>query len=177
MKPYRFIHIPKTGGTSILKVLTENSVNFYYGNEPKRVGRHRYASAWKDEQSIKFTIVRDPYTRTVSYYNYIKRSGWNPTFEDFVKNKMSNNEIKVPNAWVPQTKWIYQNNECLIDNIFKLEDNLEQQINSFLNINCSLTKENVSTYDNYMQYYNQDLLDLVTEYFSDDFKLLGYKTK
>ena len=83
MKPLRFIHIPKTGGTSVRKFLLDNDIQFYYGHEPKQVGRHRYASVWKDEESYKFTIVRNPYARTVSYYNYTTTKEWNPTFEEF----------------------------------------------------------------------------------------------
>lgn len=174
MKPLRFIHIPKTGGTSVRKFLLENKIQFYYGQEPKQVGRHRYASVWKDEESYKFAIVRNPYTRTVSYYNYTITKDWCPTFEDFVKNKLVNKSLKVPNVWIPQVSWLYKNNICLVDKIFKLEDNLENNLNSFLNIKGKLPKENKSTYDNYDSYYTKELKTLIAGYFKEDFEKLGY---
>jgi len=174
VKPLRFIHIPKTGGTSIRKFLLDNNIQFYYGQEPKQVGRHRYASVWKDEESYKFTVVRNPYARTVSYYNYTINKDWKPTFENFVKNKLINKSLKVPNVWIPQVSWLYENNTCLVDKIFKLEDNLEDNLNSFLNIKGNLPKENVSTYNSYESYYTQELKDLVANYYKDDFKKLGY---
>ena len=174
MKPLRFIHVPKTGGTSVRKFLLDNNIQFYYGQEPKQVGRHRYASAWKDEESYKFAIVRNPYARTVSYYNYTTNKSWNPTFEDFVKNKMINKSLKVPNVWIPQVSWLYKNDLCLVDKIFKLEDNLEDNLNSFFNIKGKLTEENKSTHDGYESYYTQELKILVADYFKEDFQKLRY---
>lgn len=175
MKPLRFIHIPKTGGSSVLKFLTDNNINFFYGNEPKRVGRHRYAITWKDEHSIKFTVVRNPYTRTVSYYNYITNNLWRPTFEDFVQYKLINKNYKIPDVWIPQTEWIYHNNICYVDKIFKLEDNFETMLNTFLKTNSKLSKENVSTFNRYDSYYTSKTKEMVKEYFESDFKLLGYE--
>jgi hypothetical protein len=107
MKSFRFIHIPKTGGTSLCKYLSENNVVFFYGQEPKRVGKHRYASEWINEDSFKFTIVRNPYHRIVSFYNFTITEIWRPTFEEFVKNKLMNNDLKVHSPWILQTRWIY----------------------------------------------------------------------
>jgi len=174
MKMLRFIHIPKTGGTSVRKYLLDNNIQFYSGQEPKQIGRHRPASVWKDEESYKFAVVRDPYTRTVSYYNYYTDKDWNPTFEDFVKNKMVNKSLKVPNVWIPQVSWLYENNICLVDKIFKLEDNLQDNLNIFLNIKGNLTKENISTHNSYDSYYTQELKDLIASYFKEDFEKLGY---
>lgn len=177
-KPLRFIHVPKTGGSSVLKYLTDNNVNFLYGEEPKRVGRHRYASMWASEKSYKFTVVRNPYSRTVSYYNYTTHKNWKPTFEDFVKNKLVNNIQKVPNVWIPQTMWVCdENNKIIVDKIFKLEENLECNLNNFLNLNSKLPKENVSTTDNHMNYYNNELKQIVYEIFRLDFEILKYNSE
>lgn len=175
MMPLRFIHIPKTGGISVRTFLKDNDIEFYYGNEPKHVGKHRYASYWRSEESYKFTIVRNPYARVVSYYNYTTSLNWNPTFEEFVKGKLINERIKIPSAWIPQTTWIYENNISFVNKIFKLEDNLEEKLNSFLKIRGNLLQKNVSTYDNYELYYTEELKDLIVNYFEDDFKLLGYQ--
>jgi len=69
-KKYMFLHVPKTGGTSIGKTLIKN-------------GAHRIAMHWTASQAMSnlrnhkeyfiFAFIRNPYTRIASWYHYLKR--------------------------------------------------------------------------------------------------------
>lgn len=174
----RYIHIPKTGGTSVLKFLQENNVNFLHGElRANKIRKgHGKAKDWKTEKSFKFATVRNPYSRIVSYYNFTKTENWRPSFYEFVTNKMINTNLNVPNVWVPQAEWVTdENGDCLIDKLFKLEDNLESNLKTFLKINSnSFPKENVSTTDDYNSYYNEELKEIIFQRFKCDFDLLEY---
>lgn len=113
-KPVRFIHIPKNAGSSIEKFRRRNSIDVKIGVEPKGGGKHRPAYAWLHENSFKFCTIRNPYSRTVSYYKYAKKKAkerenhtWNYTFEEFILDKDLEMSTPIPSPWIPQVWWMY----------------------------------------------------------------------
>lgn len=62
-----FIHIPKTGGTSVLRWIEEN---FHY---EKRGIKHSWIDKWENTHGPVenyFTCVRNPYARILSWFHY-----------------------------------------------------------------------------------------------------------
>lgn len=130
-----FIHIPKTGGTSIEKNLDIMNKNNYWGGFKGRSMQHYL---WNDYKNIlnenynnffKFTIVRNPYDRIISEYYWNKDFGFSKkiSFDDYLKqvsnifqNNLFNN--KNCNHFIPQHKFIYDSsNNLMIDKIFNFE--------------------------------------------------------
>ena len=80
-----FIHIPKTAGTSIEHTLIDYSLNHrgdlknWYGKVQGYELDHSTIKFMKqhcnhyNDSYLKFCIVRNPYERLVSEYNYCKR--------------------------------------------------------------------------------------------------------
>jgi len=70
-KKYCFLHIPKNGGKSIIKYLRNENINI-----SRPLVKH--ASFLETEKELEknynyFCILRDPYSRMVSYFSYIKQ--------------------------------------------------------------------------------------------------------
>lgn len=72
-----FVHIPKTGGTSIRKALNlpppQREIGLIKHFSAAEICQHLPSLLWKS--SYKFAFVRNPYTRLYSHYQYRLREG------------------------------------------------------------------------------------------------------
>ena len=109
-RKYIFVHIPKTGGTSMALALEDRAMkdDIMLGDTPKaRKRRHRAKDAasrgrlWKhstladidglvtlDElpDLFCFTMVRNPWDRVVSYYHWLRGQGFDHPAVDLAKS-------------------------------------------------------------------------------------------
>ena len=115
-----FIHIPKTGGSSIKHLINDNvPKKFPFGHDP-------LFSFKIDEinDKFKFSVVRNPYARTYSYYHHFcKENNLKITFEDFLKN-IKNGIIykKTPMYYFPQSFYVYDSKGFFsLDKIYRYE--------------------------------------------------------
>ena len=138
-----FIHIPKTGGTTIEKYMTtmDNKTIYEtgYGVFKTVVFQHLLWNDYVDflgnkmyNNSITFSVVRHPYTRMVSEY-YWNHSGngykVGISFDEYldrVEHMVFNNcysQTIYDDHFIPQHKFIYNNNDDLmIDKLFYFEE-------------------------------------------------------
>ena len=167
-----FIHIPKNAGTSIEE---------YFGNESVRIQPSKHAdiheikSRFKNSYNNykKFTIIRNPYDKMVSWYFYLKKNLGNYNvieFNDWIKDPSKFWHANDPISFLkPQYDWIDDTVE-----IIKFE-NLNKEINSFFNKKINLPVTNKSNHNNYLEYYNKQSLDIIYDKYKKDFIKFNYK--
>ncbi|MFT6248318.1 MAG: hypothetical protein ACJAZQ_001519 [Cognaticolwellia sp.] len=178
-----FIHIPKAAGTSISNAL--------YGG---RQGHHtalayKKANSEKFNNYYKFTIVRNPWDRLASTYHYLLKSphaedrAWAEkniakytSFESFVKNWLSKDSIYTWKHFLPQTYFIMEDNEILVDDIFKMENlSLDfSKIATKLGCKEQLSHDNRIERKHYSCLYSKDIIDITSKVYETDIEEFNY---
>lgn len=184
-----FIHLPKNAGTAIT-----NAQNM------KPEGHHSY-TFYEQQLDLSefdvFTVVRNPYDRFVSAYEYatMEKSYWHSqdgstpygehpdyqllkdkSFKECVELYYYSSEEFDSKSWKSQTYWLKEQNIDKID-IFQYEDNFESQINQQYNITLNLPEVNRTKKEKneYKEYYTSELALKVFQCYSKDFSNFGYK--
>lgn len=180
-----FIHIPKTAGVSISLSL--------FGKETNHVPYIEYEKANKAKfnQYFKFSFVRNPWSRLISSYFFLKKGGLNALdsnwsnenlekfndFDSFVKAWITEENV---NSWVhfkPQHTFICDtdfNNK--MDFIGKMENIQSDYTYVAKKIGCSATlrSENRSKHNDYRSYYTPETQEIVAEVYKKDIELFDY---
>lgn len=188
-----FIHINKCGGTSIDQ--------FFAGS----MQRHSCIRDYEDQLGLKelnlyfkFTTVRNPWDKAVSYYHWIRKlinnsnqnviraygADWD--FKKFIKTKLDvrcAGGTKYANAWLAcnQLNWIKNSkNQICIDYICRFE-NLQQDFN----IVCDkigiprqkLPHSNKGKYKHkhHTEYYDEETREIIACRHAEDIEYFGYK--
>ena len=193
-----FIHIPKTGGTSIESVFDPKAVvkdvrfKHYtlcdYNN--LRGDHHNY---------FKFSFVRNPWDMTVSMYQYLwhKKTGWGPgwrnkhkhfsklTFEEWVKHpafkfptiKSANVNSHLSGENGTFSSWIACDNST-VDFVGRFET-LQQDFNTVCDKigipRQELPHINKTNHKHYTEYYDDETREIVAEKYARDIERFGYE--
>lgn len=136
------------------------------------------------DDSIKFSIIRNPYDRIVSLWKHnntiINSVNKNINFKDFVKSVINGDYIK--NSFFkfhsdPYTNHIVENNKNLLDFTIRYE-NLIDDINKFNDyIGIEYFKYpylRKSNRKHYHEYYDNDLINDVYKYYKKDIEFFNY---
>ena len=181
-----FIHITKTGGTSIAKSLF-GYLPYHYTAIDYRViyGRRNF------EKYFKFACVRNPWDRLYSAYRYLKAGGWDDKdkawakanlgayddFGTFVREWMSTDNIRKHLHFQPQCHFICDTKgRLLVDYLAYFEtinDDFEK-IARRLNIDAELGCHNVTPGNSYRDVYDEDTRKIVAGIYALDIALFGY---
>ena len=138
-----FVHIPKTGGQSIetaflqsLGLTWETRAPLLLRSNPDRkLGPNRLSHLYADEYLdlgyvdeptfaayLKFTVVRDPYDRAVSEFNYRRRTAHETLRDQFTG--VTRNEFRDPWRHVcPQSRYVFRpgQDRLLVDQVLRFE--------------------------------------------------------
>jgi hypothetical protein len=137
-----FIHIPKTGGTTIEGFMGFNSSCHASATDMRHC--KTYGAAW--EKALKITTLRHPVERAISLYRYARSGGngksgdlikynWvqNVSFHEFVDSILSQDDV----MFAPQNHFIfdsYNKTSLLVDEILcteHLESDWKKLVNKY----------------------------------------------
>ena len=167
-----FIHIPKNAGTSIEE---------YFGNGSVRIQPNKHADIHEIKRKFKnsysnyrkFTIIRNPYDKMVSWYFYLKKNLGDHNvieFNEWIKDPSKFWHANDPTSYLkPQHEWI---DDTVV--LIKYE-NLDEELNQFFNEEIDLPVTNKSNRDHYLNYYNNKSLNVIYNRYKEDFKKFNYK--
>ena len=168
-----FVHIPKNAGTSIEK---------YFGNGSVRIQPNKHADIHEIKTKFKnsynnykkFTIIRNPYDKMVSWYFYLKRNlGENYNVIEF--NEWIKDPSKFWHADDP-IDFLKPQCECVDNTVILLKfENLNKELKQFFGKEINLPITNKSNHNNYLEYYNQESLDIIYNRYKKDFEKFNYK--
>lgn len=178
-----FIHINKTGGSSIERALKLDLDHKTAQEKIKQVGR----KVWDD--AFTFSVVRNPWDKVVSHYSYRVQTGQtgmgknnNIGFNEWVDLAYFQNDsiyYDKPKMFMSQSDWVLDaDGTMLVDKICRFESLREDFSNvcSRLSINTELPHVKASKHrrNNYQSYYNRRSIEIIAEKFSRDIELFGY---
>jgi hypothetical protein len=168
-----FIHIPKNAGTSI-ETLFANSSFRIQPNKHANIHEIKKKFPKLYDSHRKFTIVRNPYDKMVSWYFYLKRKVGEKhkvvEFNDWIKDPQLFWHADDPIHFLdPQHTWIDDTVK-----VIKFE-NLNEELNEFFKEDIKLPITNKSNHDHYSTYYNRKSLDIIYDRYEEDFEKFNYK--
>jgi hypothetical protein len=195
-KKFLFIHVPKTGGNSIQSVLKNYSEDDLVCVSPLQDGIERfevrsksyathkhstlaeYTREYGEEMVLglcKFCCVRNPWDRCVSHFFSPHRGPvtWDrDAFWKFVET-----EVRPLNFYIDRGGDSLESSVMNINYIIRFEhlqagfDRVCQELGVAYQV---LPVRNSSSRDNYRIYYDEGLVSLVEDRFSEEIKLFGY---
>ncbi len=182
IQDYVFIHINKTGGSSIEKALSIRH-------------EHKTAIEKRDEFSerlwsrrFSFSIVRNPWDKVVSHYYFrvmTNQTGLGNKAVDFKTWVRLAYEEKDPayydnhKMFMPQLDWLTNcDGDMLVTYVGKFEELQEafKIICGEINMNhCRLPHVKKSSRGDFREYYNAQSAQIISSYFKKDIEYFGYK--
>lgn len=198
-----FVWIPKTGGTTVYRTLkpfrmskikVPDKISLNFKNRGwVTFGHIQYSELVQkglvnknfNNESFKFSFVRNPFDRTVSLFFYLKKRKMinsNLSFDEFclMLNKRDYpktgfyhvNGLSQAN---PQAAWLRNIN---MDFIGKLE-NFNQDFKTICDIigvpaPANFSKENSSSHGNFKNYYSKKAELIIQNLYGEDFKYFEY---
>jgi hypothetical protein len=191
-----FIHIPKTGGTSLEQYLntksaqtliTETPYNdtliYPYNKISLQHQTYKTLYYYKNLLNVDFnndlqiiTIVRNPYTKSISELFWRKLINTNSTKEEVYEKLKYSIMMNFDNHTKQMYKFLCNDKKELIGYIFifkteTLNDDLHKY--GYTDFNVEVNKSNDSTI-NYMDFLNNDSIQLINNYYYMDFELFNY---
>ncbi|WP_370087619.1 sulfotransferase family 2 domain-containing protein [Ekhidna sp.] len=176
-----FIHTPKTGGTSVSKLM--------YGDDPWHYSACELSliNPEKFKRYRKVGFVRNPFDRLVSTYYYGQE--WikvHPTtslkflsefnsFEHFIESGLNRRLVANHYFFWPYTKYLFINKKLPMDEVGRFE-NLANEVNRIFDLPMDkIPFENKSSIKrNYKEYYSPSTVKKINQLYQSDLRNFDY---
>jgi phosphorylcholine metabolism protein LicD len=177
---FMFFGNHKAGLISVNRnILKDRIINWKNFREKYLVELEKYMDE-EFEKIFKFTIIRNPYSRIVSAFFYLKGEGilgQGESFQEFVKTDLLKEGLKINLHFHSQFLSAFYNGTQFVNYIARLENIDEDWKYIASKINCSskLPHKNKTNHKPYQEYYDEETKEIVTELYKEDINLFGYK--
>ena len=177
---YIFIHIPRTGGTSISRCLsgaaTRSAHSMGFFKEQRHAG------------FFVFCFVRNPFDRIVSAFLHARtmsvgnsrirrflHANGDISFSDFVVEFLTDDLVEDETHFRPQTFWLREANPNFVGRFERLATDFDA-IAGRLVLRAPLQRHNdTSRHADFREYYSGAAIDKVARLYADDIALLNYR--
>ncbi|WP_206613591.1 sulfotransferase family 2 domain-containing protein [Parahaliea mediterranea] len=181
LRPWVFIHINKTGGSSIEKALGAGLDHSTALEKYRQLG----ADAWA--RKFVFSVVRNPWDKVVSHYHYRVKTnqtglGEQPIpFAEWLQRCYVERDSRYydqPRMFMAQRDWLVdEHGEMLVEFVGRFET-LQQDFEGIcqrIGVQASLGHAKPSDRGSYRDYYNADTQAIIAEAFAADIDSFGYR--
>jgi hypothetical protein len=175
----RFIHIPKTGGVTVMDFCQRHDLPVLYGRRKRGsqhiTAKHSTYHHWQHEDSEKFAIIRNPLTRLVSWFRYLSELGaYSCSFDRFLADRIEPEPrgFKTPSPWLSQSHWVSDAPDITDLRLFAFES-MDQTIPAYLGIDQGMLSLNVTNHahEDLTAWYDHNQRDKILRLFESDFVL------
>lgn len=174
-----FVHIHKTGGTSVESILGLPVLHERAQAQREILGPDEYDSRFS------FSIVRNPWDLNVSLYHHLRQSDqWSRDdvlpFTEWVKRMYVDEDPQYNHiAWHGRPQWWWLQNRdgsLMVDYVARLETIGDdwQTICDRIGVDTPLPHRNKSKRDRYQTYYDSESREIIGEVYKKDIKEFGY---
>jgi chondroitin 4-sulfotransferase 11 len=181
LQDFVFIHINKTGGSSVEKALGIRHEHRTALEKRAELGEKCWA------KKFTFAIVRNPWDKVVSHYHY--RVQTNQTdlatspvnFAEWVRRAYSQRDpdyYDKPKMFMPQLDWITDTDGKIMVNQVARFETLQKDFDAIcqrLNRTAQLPQLRKSERGDYRQYYDAESQAIVAQCFAKDIAEFGYR--
>jgi len=177
---FEFIHINKTGGSSVEKAL---NMPLEHKTALEKIEEIGY-DVWN--RRLTFTVIRNPWDKVVSHYHYRVKTNQTSLskksigFREWLQRAYRDRDpfyYDDPKMFMPQMDWLSDSDgNLLVDEIIRFE-HLNQEFSVVmkkLGKRVNLPHVKSSKRGNYKSYYDDDAVQIVQNCFEKDIDFFGY---
>jgi chondroitin 4-sulfotransferase 11 len=178
---FAFIHIPKTGGTSINRALGLADEHKTALQLRGRLGAERW------ERKFRFAFVRNPWDRAVSAFKFARDRNKDSrfvalSFRDWLRLAYVERHplyFDTPVSFLPQFDWISDDSDCvLVDFVGRFENLAVDFTNVCERIGRkvpTLPHHNSTKRDDYRSYYDDESIEIIAHWYRKDIEYFCYE--
>lgn len=176
-----FIHINKTGGSSVEKALNLPFEHLTAQEKQAEVGTQKW------QNKFTFSFVRNPYDKVCSHYRYRVKTNQTQlkdkplSFTDWVALSYGEKDpfyYDQPRMFMPQTDWLCDEyGQIMVDAVYHFESLQHdfQTIKERFGLNADLPHLKPSKPVAYQSFYDNRAKQIVEQHFAADLDAFGYK--